>query len=188
MSRPPFSADGEGLSTRRGSEAKEWLSILLPSLTIVGVLAGFWLIWQAFVTTPTLVPISPQGNAIAFSATPVSSMSIANPDPLRVIVLTPPNTPTPKPVLWQTATAEARLTATATRKPQPCPETREGLALLPPGTLCMQPTETPIPAITSTPIQGCDPDHWISGEVCLTGAPFGPTPSPSEIDGAVKGA
>jgi hypothetical protein len=173
-------ADPFARPVTRGDAAKDWLSLLLPSLTIVGVLAAMWLIYQAAITPyPTLAPISPQSYAIAFSATPVSSTSPQSPEPLRVIVMTPDPTPTPFPVGWQTATAEARLTATATFSPQPCPTTKEGLAALPIGTMCKQPTATPIPAITSTPILGCDPAHWLPGEVCIVGGPFAPTPTPA---------
>lgn len=171
-----FSDAGAPLESRerRSDVVRDFLSLLLPMLTTLGALLAFWLLYQAF-TMPA--PASPMPSAARSSDDTIGATLSVSPSPLLVIVLTPANTPTPRPVLWQTATAEARLTATATWKPQACPASQAEIDAMTPGTLCVQPTGTPIPAPTSTPILGCDPAHWLPGEVCQIGAPFAPTPT-----------
>lgn len=57
MSQHYFSRDAEPIDIRAGraDAVRDWLSVLLPPLAIVGAMAGFWLLYQ-MATTPAPPP------------------------------------------------------------------------------------------------------------------------------------
>jgi len=103
-----FSADGAPLPQRgkRGDAAKDWLSLIVPLLAILGTLAGFWLIFQA-ANTPAPTRQIPSYEP-SFGTSPSSTyppelieMAIAvstSLAPTRTPTPTP-TTPTPEPVI-----------------------------------------------------------------------------------------
>jgi hypothetical protein len=95
--------DGEPYvdSGRRGDEVREWLSLTPPILALVGVTAGFWLLWQALSTpVPASVSISPPNSARDSFVPPPASTFPPQLVVMAVAVstfLAPMNEPTPTP-------------------------------------------------------------------------------------------
>jgi hypothetical protein len=175
----PQSSDADD-TRRQLAGVRDLFSVVLLLLAIIGTLTGIYLIWQGSMIAPADPLPNPTSLDDVFSATPVAKFSLAPQSPLPVVIVTPPDTPTPTVVAFLTATKETELTKEA---PPICPDSPADLADFPPGTLCRVPTFTPIPAPTSTPLAVCDPSHWTPNELCMTAAPFSATPA---ISGGVR--
>jgi hypothetical protein len=151
----------------KGSDVREYLSLLLPPLTILGVLAGFWLLYQAALT-PAPMP--------AMTTSPASFAS-------------PPSSTYPPELLAAAIAISTSLAPTPTWTPSPPSPTSAAIpatvALIcgdgvTAGTVCQwgpftpTPEPTPGPCLTPIPLASC---IWMGSRAG----------TPVAIGGAVRG-
>jgi hypothetical protein len=147
-----FSEDGEpvGRHASRADLVRDWLSLALVALAIVGGFVGFQMILASLeAPTPTasaLPPMSAPGSSASPSAATFPPQLIEAAIAISTsLAPTPEPSPTPRPTAVMTPAAVAMVCG-------------EGLA---PGTICLMPTlsppsPTPLPVCPTTPGSECE--------------------------------